>query len=516
MRMSRPFDRFAPAWQRAAHLSRTPAWVGATFYLLLVSTAIFILRSNWAYDDPFITYRYARNLASGLGFVYNPGEQTLSTTTPLFTLLLAAVSLLGGDIPRAANLIGAVSIAAGGLLLFDLAKVLKTPRVGWLALILYPSVPLLHTTIGSETPLYIALCLACFAAYLRFAYTGLALLAALVVLTRPDGILVVGLLALHFVFTSRHAGRHAGRPASRSAGFPLKPALLFVSILLAWVIFAWPYFGSPLPATLAAKQHQGMMVISQRFLQGLFQQVKGELSRPAGLVQAGLALTGVVFVFCCARQWALFLAWPLVYLLAYSALGVTTYFWYYAPLAPGYVALVGLGVEGLYVGGDSVLKRAPGNLSKWSPAFKAGLVIVILAVTALQLNTAIAASRVPDPRREVYRDLGRWLNAHTPPDATVSALEIGIIGYYADRRMIDFAGLIRPDVAQYLAHHTTYMDAAEYVIQRYQPGFLVLNSGPYPDMLDSYLRSTCHRVERFLGARYGYGAAIDVFDCRAP
>jgi len=34
-------------------------------------------------DDAYITFRYAQNLAAGLGFVYNAGERVLGTTTPL-------------------------------------------------------------------------------------------------------------------------------------------------------------------------------------------------------------------------------------------------------------------------------------------------------------------------------------------------------------------------------------------------------------------------------------------------
>ena len=42
-------------------------------------------------DDTYIKYRYAANIATGHGFVYNIGERVLGTTLPLFTLLLAAM-----------------------------------------------------------------------------------------------------------------------------------------------------------------------------------------------------------------------------------------------------------------------------------------------------------------------------------------------------------------------------------------------------------------------------------------
>src|SRR5438552_180061 len=45
-------------------------------------------------DDSYITYRYALNLLHGHGLVFNPGEYVLSTTTPLYTLLLASAGVL--------------------------------------------------------------------------------------------------------------------------------------------------------------------------------------------------------------------------------------------------------------------------------------------------------------------------------------------------------------------------------------------------------------------------------------
>jgi len=54
-------------------------------------------------DDAFITFRYARNIVEGQGFVYNPGSQVLGTTTPLYTVLMAVIAtvLRGGDLALA-------------------------------------------------------------------------------------------------------------------------------------------------------------------------------------------------------------------------------------------------------------------------------------------------------------------------------------------------------------------------------------------------------------------------------
>ena len=84
------------------HLNLSPNHVRkialAILYLLLTTGILSILFSLWAYDDPFITYRYANNLSRGLGLVYNPGERLFSTTTPLFALLLAILSPILPDL----------------------------------------------------------------------------------------------------------------------------------------------------------------------------------------------------------------------------------------------------------------------------------------------------------------------------------------------------------------------------------------------------------------------------------
>src|SRR5689334_227035 len=42
-------------------------------------------RTHYTLDDALISLRYAENLAQGHGFVFNPGERILGTTTPLYT-----------------------------------------------------------------------------------------------------------------------------------------------------------------------------------------------------------------------------------------------------------------------------------------------------------------------------------------------------------------------------------------------------------------------------------------------
>ena len=232
--------------------------------------------------------------------------------------------------PRLANLLGAFFLALGALLLLDLGKSWKTPLVGLCALWLYPSFPLLLSTLGSEMPLYLALCLGSFALYARQRYSWGAAVAALAALTRPDGLLVPLLLAADFVL-KKH------RPV------PWRAVFIFLALTLPVFILTWLYFGSPLPTTLAAKQHQGTMLISQRFAQGLVTTIQAYGRQWVYWLEAGLALLGAYYMIRRARPWVLFVSWGIAYFIAYTILGVSRYFWYYAPLVPGFIALTGWG-----------------------------------------------------------------------------------------------------------------------------------------------------------------------------
>src|SRR5262249_56043145 len=75
------------------------------FVLLAAALAltIFLARERWIagaagfpLDDSWIHLHFARNLAEGRGFAYNPGVPVAGSTAPLWTLLLAAVARVAG------------------------------------------------------------------------------------------------------------------------------------------------------------------------------------------------------------------------------------------------------------------------------------------------------------------------------------------------------------------------------------------------------------------------------------
>src|SRR5207302_4729112 len=84
----------------------------------IVALCARLLTGPHAIDDAYITFRYARNLAEGLGLVYNPGEWVLGTTAPLWAIVLAGGYKFGlTDLPWLGTGVSAVCVAASAALL---------------------------------------------------------------------------------------------------------------------------------------------------------------------------------------------------------------------------------------------------------------------------------------------------------------------------------------------------------------------------------------------------------------
>lgn len=199
-------------------------------------------------DDTYISLRYAANLARGLGFVYNPGERVWGTTTPLFTLLLAA----GGSILGTEHL---ETIAIVLTILASLATVLVMAYILYrssinsivqaaylLSLAILPSF-VGNSLSGMETPLVLLLMTLSLAFFSAHRYNLMAIACGLLVLARIDTLIWIAVLALH---AFSHWRRVGFRKQFASLAF-------FVVTIAPWFAFAAIYFGQVVPQSLLGK-----------------------------------------------------------------------------------------------------------------------------------------------------------------------------------------------------------------------------------------------------------------------
>jgi hypothetical protein len=424
-------------------------------------------------------------------------------------VLLAPAAALGVEVRTVAVVLGALALAAGGYCLWQIGQAAHQPWIAWAGLLLYPLHPWVTGTLGSETPLYLALGLGALALHLQGRTHLAAACAGLAAAARPDGLLfaaAIGLDGLAQTWFARRSGRRGP--------WPWAAAGIFLLAWLPWVLWAWAYYGSPLPVTLAAKQAQGTLAVSQSFWGGFWQTLHTSAQARYFRLELVLALGGAAcLAWRLVRGWwggtlragladlrplGLLLGWTLAYFAAYTALGVTRYFWYYAPLLPALSVGIGLGLEAL---GQAAERIFPLRLPR-RRLLRLGLPALLCAGLVLAQGQALAHT-APDVRMTVYRQAGEWLRANTPPEASVGTLEVGLLGTTSQRRMVDFAGLLQPETAAQLSVQGSYDRTALWAVQRYQPEVLVLQDGLFGE-LESWLRGTnCTKVKRFPGLNWG-------------
>ncbi len=419
--------RALPRYTRARASAPSLPLVAGALGLAALAAAVGRALRRVALDDPYVTYRYAENLLNGLGPVYNPGERVLSTTAFGYALVLAVAHAVVSAVPMpaASNAISAVGLGALAFALYLLCVHHRRPAAGVGAGVLVLLSPLLLSSFGLETCLFLG---AVGWAALLFDLdrpVAAGLVAAAATVLRADGALAFAVLWVC---------------ASATRRGPLwRAALAYAAVAVPYELLLVALFGSPVPTTLRAKVAQATIGGWSDYLGGLWQLVEDRLATSRGYVTA--APLGLVGLGAAAmlRLWAMPLVlWGILQALTYQLLGVASYTWYYAPLIPGLALLVALGAEELARLVTHRLRATP-----LAAALLTFLLLVPLGWAQLRAVRALHDS-VPEPRALAYERSGRWLSANAAPTDRVAVMEVGIMGYYAARPMVDLLGLIRP------------------------------------------------------------------------
>jgi arabinofuranosyltransferase len=480
--------------------------------IALVAILARVIPTPRTIDDAFITFRYARNLLEGSGFVFNAGQRVLGTTTPLYTLLLAGLAwtLRTQNYPWLALWVNALADAATCLLLVALGDKLTGRRaVGLGAALLWAIAPMSVTFAigGMETSVFILLLVGTAYCYVTGRTRLAAIAGGLLVLTRPDGLLLAAPLGLDLL-VRRLRARHD--PASiqpmLDRGSPAAEALLFLATVLPWAVFATAYFGSPIPHSVLAKsvayrvgaldglinllQHYGTPFFEERFL-SRFWPLAGFILYLALSLVGGLSL-----VRRDSRAWPIAL-FPWLYFTAYAAARILIFRWYLAPPLPFYFLLILAGLDRL-LSEATATGRGRALAQRINPLAVPVGVFLFFSVCAWTLlpdhgPTEPAPEMAWHKLELYYAQVGRALAPRLTPASVVAAGDVGALGYYSRARILDTVGLMSPEATAYYP-----LDPSLYTIIYSIPPLLILNQKPdYVVLLEVYGRAGLLQDARF-------------------
>ena len=211
--------------------------------LLLLGVEHYWLR-DLKFDDAYIHFRYAENIARGEGFVYNPGERVLGSGAVPWNLMLAVIAALvpAGTLPAAVSVLNYLALLACAALLLAALRELVRPWLGMaITAALLAQGPLVVSSVGGmETVFLCVLYLVTFLALLRQRYLLAGLAAGGAVCFRLESVFLAGVTVLAPLL-------HDRRQFWRALGATLLLPLLDY-------LWAWAYFGFPIANSTMAKR----------------------------------------------------------------------------------------------------------------------------------------------------------------------------------------------------------------------------------------------------------------------
>ncbi len=401
------------------------------------------LTPGFPLDDAWIHQTYARNLIQYGTWSFIPGKVSGGSTSPLWTIILA----IGHAFSENAAYYWTLFISAAFFILFvvfltkGLMLLRKNSRVE-LAVFIFLVAAEWHlnwaSVSGMETILY---CLGiALVFYLLLQENPLwwwvGLVNGLLIWIRPDGLTLLGPAAVILVAAFRE--RKINTKHLVSFLLPL------LGIIGTYLLFNRLTTGNVFPNTFYAKQseYQGLWSSS------LWQRVLGEFN--VLIIGSGaILLPGFLYeIYSSVRtkNWkiAAFIVWILGFGILYAIRLPVTYQHgrYMIPVLPLYLVF---GCMGIF----EILAKI--KTIKWRRRITFGVFTLILLVT---LGFYVMGLRAYHEDVRVINELmvqpAKWIEANTERNDVVAVHDIGAMGYFSQRELIDLAGLANPEVIPFI------------------------------------------------------------------
>lgn len=234
------------AWQQPREEASSSLTQSLTLFAL--SLVVYYFAMHWRIglevaDDGAFFLRYAQNMLSGEFWVWNSGEEPVwGASAPFYPVFLAIAMGLGitpeQSIPVVGYLIGATSLSFLTVILarrFSLST-----GVAFLTFTALNTGLMYFAICGLESPLtYALLCFASWAILRSENSLVLGVSAGLLMVNKLDLLPIGGLLLLALW--------------ARNRRFPTTAIVVALAIAIIWHLFAWLYFGAPVPNSFLTK-----------------------------------------------------------------------------------------------------------------------------------------------------------------------------------------------------------------------------------------------------------------------
>lgn len=464
-----------------------------------------LLHADFMFDDPYITWRVARNLASGLGAVYNVADHVQASSSLLHTWFCAALWwLFEAHAIFIDRLLACIADACCTFLIARTVMRLKDRLPGIDGAIGAAAGALFHALsaqaafvapAGLETSFYsCAVLFSCLHAGRR-QWWAASFVGCLAVLLRPDGCIAFAIVCLL-------AWGHRA----------IKPVLVVCAVVLLPALVAqWLYYGTVVPQTITAKsliersaQEQWMTLLNEFFTGGLRQ-----------FAVSALVVCGSVFGWKRGEVRPL-LIWLVGYAAAFSTFA-SWWPWYWSPLTVAVGTVLGLGVAQL----SRLLSQVRLSRGMGLAAISLGCLGICISLSQHTYRRALWGRAVLAPIKRQNLAMARWVEMQTPSTASVLTERMGEFGFHVSRRIDDYPGLVSRGVTDALrtlkrpiAWGPSDAAALNVILQQVAPTHLLLRRAEYDGAVRAGILHR-YRVVHAFPAESAHSAIADYQDMLA-
>lgn len=375
-------------------------------------------------DDAFIYLRVARNLATLGEWSFNAGAPVNPCSGPLYVLVAALFGLVCGFDDTALLVSFFLGIFVTGVLLaFGMRRRSWLESLGTALVVVLA--PTMLRSVGMETPLFVAVVVASGIGLERRAWGWCGAWCAIAHLLRPEGALLVPVIA--------------GLAIARGRGIPWRLFLVAALIVIPWYTVSYAYFDALLPHSVTLKRAQssiGWWAMQPSFLNLFFS--KMTLAWMTGMF-AAIGIVRIVRLKPTCEVSNVLVGFSILQIAVFQLMRAPAgYPWYHLT---GHCAFTLLWVAGIVETIERLTRPGPAWLGLRGREF--GVAAALLAAPWLGVEPI---SDVPRTFRESpgYRAAAEWLKANTGSSDSVGTAEIGYIGFFSERPTVDLHGLIHP------------------------------------------------------------------------
>ncbi len=455
-------------------------------FLAAMIPLLYSLYTNHIWEDYFITFKFSKNLCEGNGMVYHIGEKVHGFTSPLGTLLPAFCYYISGMKSYEAALwlfrilfCIPCFVLGAYFVMRTMEKLFKDSHIPALfvgLMYVLECKAVMYSVNGMETG--IMLFFMAWTIYLTYDniarnYIHIGVAWAGLMWTRPDSCIYIAvIMTVHFIFGTS--------PRRAIVVSSLKAGLITTVLYLPWFLWAWYYYGSPVPHTIVAKglflNENAIPRMISNFIPAIL-----KVFAPVGNISFSSEETYwpvVLPVFCYASTFLSLIYWLIpgfkdksgkAFSLTFFVLCIYfsymrhTYLWYYPPLDLfAILAIVSFCMH--------LSRKLPWNIGteKICTYFLGGfcvILLILLVFTSIQM-------RIHEREIEMgmRKQIGEWLKENSKPKDSVYLECLGYIGYFSDLKMFDWPGLVSPEVVKLLSENYS---APEH-IAKLRPTWMVL------------------------------------------